>query len=77
MPEPASKIAIVAYGLEIHLYDADDEAAEIVYTVAIGANMDASLVKVSESGWAKIRGLLDADGLTITDHRPGQTENQA
>lgn len=62
-------VQLLAYSDEIHVYAADDPGAVVLHTVAIGANLDAELLRVPEQRWCAVRtaGLLD--GITVTDHR--------
>lgn len=63
-----ARVVIVAYCDEIHVYDEADDAADVVYTVAVGANLDAERRTISVAAWDMVRDVLAADH-TIADHR--------
>lgn len=61
------QVLVVAYGDEAHLYEPDDESAEAVYTVAVGANLDVMRKVMTVERWQEVRSLLP--GIEIHDHR--------
>lgn len=67
-----SHVHIVGYLDDIHVYpDTQGDEARILYTVAIGANTDSALYRLTAERWEQVRDELAAsiDG-EIIDHRP-------
>jgi hypothetical protein len=69
-PAPAEPVYLVAGGDMVAVFD-NDEAADIMTTTMIGANLDPITRRVSAPQWDAIRAelLSEAPGLTITDTR--------
>ncbi len=67
---PAELVYLVAGGDMVAVFD-NDEAADIMTTTMIGANLDPITRRVSAPQWDAIRAelLSEAPGLTITDTR--------
>lgn len=68
-----SHVRIVTYLDDVHVYlDEQAEEARILHTVAIGANADSVLYRMTAARWEEVRTLLtdQLDG-EIIDHRPG------
>ncbi len=66
-----SHVHLVSYLDDIHIYpDARGDDARILHTVAIGANTDSVLYRMTSDRWAQVRDELAAsiDG-EIIDHR--------
>lgn len=61
-------VTIVVYGEELHAHG-DMESATILYTVAVGANMDAEMHTVTEERFGKVRADLAEQGIEVIDHR--------
>lgn len=72
-PDPAGPVFLVAGGDLVALFDTRD-AADIMLTTMIGANLDPVTACLSAERWDEVRaGLLaDAPGVTITDTRAGR-----
>ena len=72
-PAPAGSVYLVAGGDLVALFDSRD-AADIMFTTMIGANLDPVTACLSAAQWDEVRaGLLArAPGVTITDARPGR-----
>lgn len=67
-----SNVHIVTYLNDIHIYpDEEGDAARTLHTVAIGANTDSMLSRMTVERWERVRSLLtdQLDG-EIIDHRP-------
>lgn len=63
------RVVLVAYDNDVHVYDATDaDTAKIVYTVAVGANLDAEHLTLSAAAWDAAHHILREDH-TIHDHR--------
>jgi hypothetical protein len=71
----AELVYLVAGGDMVAVFD-NDEAADIMTTTMIGANLDPMTRCVSASQWDAIRAelLSEAPELTITDARPARTD---
>ena len=67
-------VQVVACGNEVHVYAADDPSAVVVHTVAIGANLDAELFRMTEQRWYAVRTSGRLDGFTATDHRADRAD---
>jgi len=65
-------VYVVNYGDDVHVYaDKDGDAARVLQTVAIAANMDSVLYRVTTQRWEGLRvGLADVIDGEIIDHRP-------
>lgn len=68
------QLIVVAYGDEIHLYRLDQAYdAQVLYTVAIGANLDAVKATMTPARWDEVRPALlasvDGETTEIHDHR--------
>ncbi len=74
-PASAERVYLVAGGDMVAVFD-NDEAADIMTTTMIGANLDPITRCVSASQWDAIRAelLSEAPELTITDARPARTD---
>lgn len=59
------RVTLVGFGDEVHVYDAGDETAQIVYTTAIGANLDAEIFTVTAEQFEPLRREL----VGVVDHR--------
>ncbi|MEV6527701.1 hypothetical protein AB0M43_37840 [Longispora sp. NPDC051575] len=70
-PTITADLTLVAYDDDVYLYPASDERATIVYTTAIGANLDAVKATVTAARWESIRDQLGHE-VTIHDHREHQ-----
>jgi hypothetical protein len=65
-------VHIVSYLDDVHIYaDQDGNAARMLHTVAIGANTESVLYRVTTQRWEGLRvGLADVIDGEIIDHRP-------
>lgn len=66
-----SHVHIVGYLDDVHVYpDERGDEARSLYTVAIGANTDSVIYRITVGRWAEVRDALAAsiDG-EIVDHR--------
>lgn len=67
-----SHVHIVSYLDDIHVYPEDRGSdARVLHTVAIGANTDSTLCRLTTARWEEVRGeLVDSIEGEIIDHRP-------
>ena len=63
-----SQVEVIAYGDEAHVYPAGSDAAEVLYTVAIGANLDAERFRVPARRWREALADPRLGSVTVHDH---------
>lgn len=78
MPEITAekKIILLAAGDTVYVFAEDNaEAADMQYTVLIGANLDVTRAKITEERWPQILEALGTDEIEIVDTRTPPTDN--
>lgn len=65
-------VHIVSFLDDIHVYpDERGDDARMLHTVAIGANTDSVIYRITADRWAQVRdGLADSIDGEVIDHRP-------